>query len=113
LAASTLVISGYFTLLTPDNWSNQQCHYQQQQQQQQQCIAPASLTISPAPHSSKHVRDHARSPHCIVYNLQVAQLKAWVTDSSLEDEEFFKLSQNSKTKKTDWVKFVKKKLAAC
>lgn len=44
--------------------------------------------------------------------LQIPQLKAWVTDSSLEDEEFFKLSQSSKTKKPDWVKYVKKKLAA-
>jgi hypothetical protein len=43
----------------------------------------------------------------------MAQLKAWVTDSSLEDDEFFKLSQNSKTKKTDWVKYVKNKLAQC
>jgi hypothetical protein len=43
--------------------------------------------------------------------LQVALLKQWVTDSSLEDDEFFKLSQNSKTKKTDWVKYVKQKLS--
>lgn len=45
--------------------------------------------------------------------LQVAQLKAWVTDSTLEDQEFFEMSQSSKTKKPDWVKYVKKKLAAC
>ncbi|WIA08464.1 hypothetical protein OEZ85_007901 [Tetradesmus obliquus] len=45
--------------------------------------------------------------------MTIQLLKAWVTDSSLEDEEFFKLSQSSKTKKTDWVTYVKKKLAAC
>jgi hypothetical protein len=50
---------------------------------------------------------------CCFCHLQIPQLKAWVTDSSLEDDEFFKLSQSSKTKKTDWVKYVKKKLAAC
>lgn len=43
---------------------------------------------------------------------QIADLKAWVTDNSLEDDEFFKLSQNSKTKKVDWVKYVNAKLAA-
>jgi hypothetical protein len=45
-------------------------------------------------------------------NTQIADLKAWVTDNSLEDDEFFKLSQASKTKKADWVKYVNAKLAA-
>jgi hypothetical protein len=35
-----------------------------------------------------------------------------VTDNSLEDDEFFKMSQNSRTKKAEWVSYVKKKLAA-
>lgn len=41
---------------------------------------------------------------------QIAELKSWVTDNSLEDDEFFKMSQASKTKKADWVKYVKQKL---
>lgn len=42
--------------------------------------------------------------------LQIADLKSWVTDNNQEDDEFFKLSQSSKTKKADWVSYVKKKL---
>ena len=41
---------------------------------------------------------------------QVAQLKEWVTDNRLEDDDYFKMSQASKTKKADWVAFVKQKL---
>jgi hypothetical protein len=41
---------------------------------------------------------------------QIAELKAWVTDSNLEDDDFFKMSQASKTKKADWVAYVKRKL---
>lgn len=51
-------------------------------------------------------------PLLLLRVVQVAALKAWVTDSSLEDEEFFKLSQSSKTKKADWVKYVKQRLVA-
>lgn len=49
---------------------------------------------------------------CCCVCVQIADLKAWVTDNSLEDDEFFKLSQSSKTKKADWVKYVNAKLAA-
>jgi hypothetical protein len=45
--------------------------------------------------------------------MQVAHLKAWVTDNQLQDEEFFKLCQHQKTRKADWVQYVKGKLASC
>jgi hypothetical protein len=41
---------------------------------------------------------------------QIAQLKEWVTDNRLEDDDYFKMMQASKTKKSDWVEFVKQKL---
>eukprot|EP00775_Hariotina_reticulata_P007025 gene7025-7239_t len=44
--------------------------------------------------------------------MTVAALKAWVTDNGLEDDEFFKLGQSSKTKKADWVTYANKKLEA-
>jgi hypothetical protein len=53
--------------------------------------------------------EHAAAVVC----LQVAQLKWWVTDNKLEDEKFFKLCQDSKAKKTDWVRYTKEKLASC
>jgi hypothetical protein len=43
---------------------------------------------------------------------QIAQLKEWVTDNRLEDDEYFKMMQATKTKKGDWVEFVKQKLEA-
>jgi hypothetical protein len=38
--------------------------------------------------------------------------KAWVTDNSQEDEAFFAMSQSSKTKKADWVKYVTAKIGS-
>lgn len=42
--------------------------------------------------------------------MQIPQLKSWVTDNGVEDDEFFKMSQSSRTKKAEWVSYVKKKL---
>lgn len=50
--------------------------------------------------------------HCLICCWQVAALKAWVTDNGLEDDEYFKLGQSSKTKKADWVAYVNRKLEA-
>jgi hypothetical protein len=47
---------------------------------------------------------------CVFPYSQIAELKAWVTDSNVEDDDFFKMSQASKTKKADWVAYVKRKL---
>lgn len=44
-----------------------------------------------------------------VNKMTVNELKAWVTKSRLEDEEFWKLN-TSKARKPDWVGYVKRKL---
>jgi hypothetical protein len=49
---------------------------------------------------------------CLPSLRQIAELKAWVTDNSQEDDAFFAMSQSSKTKKADWVKYVTAKIAA-
>lgn len=42
--------------------------------------------------------------------VQIAMLQEWVILHELEDDEFFKLLKNTRTKKAAWVAYVQKKL---
>jgi hypothetical protein len=43
---------------------------------------------------------------------QISELKAWVTDNYLEDDEFCAMSRARTTRKADWVAYVNRKLQA-
>jgi len=47
-------------------------------------------------------------PHDIA-ELTMAELKGWVTEHRLEDEEYMALSSKAKTKKGEWVAYVRKR----